>query len=439
VKGSVLTPGDAAYEAARPVYFTALERRPAAIVRAADAQDVARVVRLVRASGSDLAIRNGGHSLAGHGLGEGGIVLDVRELRTLDLDVRARTARAGAGLTAGEYTVAAGAHGLATGFGDAPSVGIAGITLAGGVGFLHRRYGMTIDNLVGAELVTADGEIVRVDADSDAELFWAIRGGGGNFGVVTRLDLRLSPVDVVLGGMLMVPATAQRLVDFLDAAANAPDELTTILVLAPVPPMPAIPYEQHGRWAITVLAVYAGDVAAGERAMAPFRAAATPLLDGVRPMRYPEMYEGDHPHPPAVAVHTRFIDALDVAAAKQLLERLQTGTAPMRMAQFRPLGGAVARVPADATAFAHRDRGFIANVGAVLDDPASAPEQGAWARSVAQELGGEPEGAYVAFLGRDGEARIREAYPGASWDRLSRVKARYDPTNLFRHNQNIAP
>lgn len=441
VSGEVLTSDDDGYDAGRTVYFTSIDRRPDVIVRPRDAADVARVVTVARESGSDLAVRSGGHSFAAHGVRDGGIVLDMRSLRSLDIDVKRRVARAGAGLSAGEYTKATGAHGLATGFGDAPSVGISGITLAGGIGFLHRRHGMTIDHLLGAEVVTADGRIVRADAHSHEDLYWAIRGGGGGFGVVTQLEYRLAPVDQVLGGMMMLPAAPASLVTLLELAYAAPDELSLIAAVMPAPPMPFIPAEAHGTMIMMITLVYTGDIAEGERVVASIRTLAKPLLDAVRPMRYSAIYDGhaDAPHPAAVALHPRFIESLDIDAAATLFDRLRTGTAPMRMAQFRPLGGAVARVPSDATAFAHRDRRFIASVGAMFERPEQHAEYAAWAAVGAAGLSDDAPGAYVGFLGAEGAARIAEAYPGGTGTRLAQIKRQYDPTNLFAGNHSVAP
>ena len=257
------------------------------------------MVFLARETGLELAVRSGGHSGAGHGVCEGGIVLDLADMRALDIDVDGRTVWAEAGLTAGEYTTAAGAHGLATGFGDTGSVGIGGITLAGGVGFLARKYGLTIDSLLAAEVVTADGELVRVDAESHPDLFWAIRGGGGNFGVVTRFQFRLHEVDSIVGGVLMLPATPEVIASFIAEAGAAPEELSTIANVMPAPPLPFVPAEHHGRPAVMALMAYAGATEAGERAIAAFRALAAPLADMVKPMPYPEIFapdeEGYHP------------------------------------------------------------------------------------------------------------------------------------------------
>ncbi len=440
LNGRVIAPDDARYDQARTVFYGGIDRRPAVIVRAGDATDVARVISLARETGLELAIRSGGHSLAGHGVSEGGIVLDLSDMRALDIDVKHRSAWAQTGLTAGEYTVAAGAYGLATGFGDTRSVGIGGITLSGGVGYLVRKHGLTIDNLLAADIVTADGQLLRVDAETHPDLFWAIRGGGGNFGVVTRFQFRLHELDMVVGGMLMLPATPDIIASFVAEAEAAPDELSIIANIMFAPPMPFVPAEHHGRLIIMALICYAGAADAGERAIAPFRALAAPIADMVRPMPYPEIFPPDEAgyHPVAIG-RTMFVDAINRQAAETIIDHLQASTAPMRVAQLRVLGGAVARVPADATAFAHRQRRMMANVAALYERPDEAAQHEAWVTNFAAALRQGASGAYVGFLGNDGQARIREAYPSSTWDRLVAIKRRYDPTNLFRLNQNIPP
>ena len=271
MSGRVIGPGDAVYDAARTVFYGGFDRRPLAIVRAADAVDVSRVVTLAAEADLELAVRSGGHSLAGHGVSDGGIVLDLTEMTALDIDPKGRTAWAQAGLTTGEYTAAAQAHGLATGFGDTGSVGIGGITLGGGIGFLSRKHGLTIDSLLGADMVTADGEARRVDAENHPDLFWAIRGGGGNFGVVTRFHYRLHEVGTVVGGVLILPATPDNILSFVAAADSAPEELTTIANVMKAPPMPFLPEDLVGRLVIFGMMMHVGSVEAGERAIAPFR------------------------------------------------------------------------------------------------------------------------------------------------------------------------
>ncbi len=442
VRGQVITPQDAEYDEARTVFYGGIDRHPAVIVQVADAADVARVVTFARENGAELAVRSGGHSMAGHGVSEGGIVIDLARMKGLEIDVEGRTAWAEAGLTAGEYTEAAGAHGLATGFGDAGSVGIGGITLGGGVGFLVRKHGLTIDSLLAAEIVTADGQIRHIDDDNHPDLFWAIRGGGGNFGVVTRFKFRLQPVDTIVGGTLILPASPAILRDFVAAAEAAPEELSTIGAVMIAPPMPFIPAEHHGQLVTMIMLVYAGDVEAGERAVAPFRALATPLADMVRPMAYTEMYppddEGEAYHPVA-AIRTMFLDTFGQREVDTVFEHLRAATGQMSVMQIRALGGAMARVPAEATAFAHRTRRFMVNVAALYQNADDAPAQEAWVSDFAAALRQDSMGAYVNFLGDEGAARVREAYPGATWDRLAAVKARYDPTNLFHVNQNITP
>jgi FAD/FMN-containing dehydrogenase len=440
VRGRIITPDDTDYDAARTVTLGDIDSRPAAIVRVADAADVSALVSLARETGLELAVRCGGHSAAGHSTIDGGVVLDVRDLNGLDLDLDGRTAWAGSGLTAGEVTTALAEHGLAIGFGDTGSVGIGGITLGGGVGYLVRKHGLTIDNLLAAEIVTADGEVRIVDADHEPDLFWAIRGGGGNFGVATRFRYRLQELDGVVGGILVLPATPETIAGFIAAADAAPEELSSIANVMPCPPMPFVPEEHHGKLVILAMMAFAGPADQGEAAYAPFRALAEPLADMVRPIPYPEMYPPEDPdyHPTAVA-RTMFMDYVDLPVAKTIQGYLEASDATMRVAQLRVLGGAAARVPDDATAYAHRTSKIMVNVAAFYEGEEDKPRREAWlAEFAAALLQGDP-GAYVNVLGDEGEIRVRAAYPGATWDRLVAIKAKYDPANVFRRNQNIPP
>ncbi len=436
----MIAPGDAGYDAARTVFYGGNDRRPAVIIRVADAVDVARVISLARETGLELAIRSGGHSNAGHSVTEGGIVLDLSGMRELQIDAERRTAWAEPGLTAGEYTAAAATYGLVTGFGDTASVGIGGLTLGGGVGYLVRKHGLTIDDLLAADVVTADGELLHTDAESYPDLFWAIRGGGGNFGVATRFRFRLHEMSTFVGGLLILPATPEVIASFIAAADAAPEELSIIASIMPAPPMPFLPPEQHGKLVVFAMLAYAGAVEDGMRAIAPFRALAAPVADMVRPMPYLEMYppEQEGFHPLAIG-RTMFIDRVDRGVAETIVDYLQSSDAAMRVAQLRVLGGAMARVPVDATAFAHRKRRIMANVASFYTGPEDQPVRQAWVESFAAALRQGDSGAYVNFLSDEGEARVREAYPGPTWDRLAAIKAHYDPANLFRLNQNIPP
>jgi FAD/FMN-containing dehydrogenase len=438
--GRVVAPGDPGYDRARKVFYGKFDRRPAAVVRPSNAAEVARAVALAAETGVELAVRSGGHSLAGHSTTEGGIVLDLSGMTALDIDLEGRTAWAQGGLTAGAYTAAVGAHGLATGFGDTGSVGIGGLTLGGGIGFLVRKHGLTIDHLLAAELVTADGRVLAVDDEQHPELFWAIRGGGGNFGVATRLRFRLQELASIVGGMLVLPATPEVIAGFVAAAEAAPEELSGIANVMVAPPLPFLPPSAHGRLVVLGLLAYAGDAEAGERALAPFRALAEPMADTLQPMPYAQMFppEEEEYHPLAVG-RTMFVDSIDGEVAGTILRHLEASDAAVRVAQLRVLGGAMARVPAEATAFAHRHSRIMVNVAAFYDGPADKDRRQAWADDFTAALRQGDGGAYVNFLGDEGPEAVRQAYPDSTWDRLVEVKRRYDPDNLFRLNQNIPP
>jgi FAD/FMN-containing dehydrogenase len=440
IKGRLIAPDDPGYDRARTVFAATVDRRPALIVRAADAADVARVVAIAHETGMELAVRSGGHSPAGHGVSEGGIVLDLRDMQGLEIDVERRTARADAGMTAGQYSIAADEHGLATGFGDMGTVGISGITLSGGVGYLSRKHGLTVDNLLAADVVTADGELVRTSPEEHPDLFWAIRGGGGNFGVATRLEFRLQPVDGFVGGMLVLPATASVIASFVSEAEAAPDELSTIANVMTAPPLPFLPPELHGRLILMALLGYVGPAEDAERTIARFRALATPLADMVGPMPYPQIFPPeDESYRPVAESRTMFVDDFDERTADMVLDRLRASNASMAAAQLRVLGGAIARVPADATAYAHRERRIMVNVAAIYERREEQPEHAAWVDGLATALNRGDAAGYTGFLRDEGQERVRAAYPGATWDRLAAIKARYDPDNVFRLNQNIPP
>jgi hypothetical protein len=289
-----------------------------------------------------------------------------------------------------------------------------------------------------AEIVTADGNLLHADADTHPDLFWAIRGGG-NFGVATRFRFRLHEVDTIVGGMLLLPATPDVIDSFVAEGEAAPEDLSTIANIMPAPPMPFVPAEHHGRLVIMVMLVYAGEVEAGERAIAPFRALATPLADTVGPKPYPEMYETTGPGPEEEVARSLFIDSVDGRVAETMVEHLHASTAPLAVAQLRVLGGAMARVPAEATAFAHRKRRIMVALAAVYEHREEAAVHEDWVTGFAAALDQGDAGVYANFLGDEGEARVREAYPGSTWERLAAIKGRYDPANLFRLNQNIAP
>jgi len=436
VRGAVLTPGDAGYDEAREVFNAAADRRPAAIVRPADAEDVAAVLTHARDRGAGVAVRGGGHSFAAHGVADGVVLLDMRSMGAVEIDPDARVGRAQGGATAGDYTVAADAHGLATGFGDNPGVGIAGLTVGGGIGYLVREHGLTVDDLLGAEVVTPDGEIRAVDAEREPDLFWALRGGGGNFGVVTELRFRLHPIGSVYGGFLVLPLDAEILAGFAEYAAAAPEALSMIGRAVPAPPVPFIPAQHHGELVLIVALVYDGDADAGREALAPVRALAEPIADLVRETGYATMFaEEGGPERAAVAMRTALTDAID---AEAIVEGVRTATTPFKAAEIRALGGAMARVPADATAFAFRDSRYMVSIGAMSFGPerdVEALEASATQRAEAAGLADRP--GYVNYMGA--RQPVEAAYPEATLARLAEVKRRYDPDNVLRFNHNVAP
>ena len=440
LKGHVITPDDPDYDSIRIGLNIEIVRHPALIVRPANALDISRVVKLARETGAELAVRSGGHSLAGFSTSDGGIVLDLSQMKGLEINLDERSAWAEPGLTAGEYSSEVAKHGLATGFGDTATVGIGGLTTGGGIGYLVRKHGLTIDNLLAAEIVTADGEILYVDAQSHSDLFWAIRGGGGNFGIITRFQYRLHNVDTIIGGMLVLPATAEVISSFAAHAEAAPDELSTIVSIMPAPPMPFIPEAYHGQLVTIAMLAYSGDLDEGLRVVAPFRQLAKPIVDMIGPMPYTDIYWPDDPDfHPATALRSKFIDRIDEHAAQIMIEQLNQSSAPIRIAEFRVLGGAMSRIPSEATAFAHRNARVMASFIIQYEDREEAAIHNAWVTESAAKLGQDESAVYVNFLGNEGKARLNEAYPSATQERLSTIKAKYDPTNVFRRNHNIAP
>ena len=439
LNGRLLRPGDADYDTARLTQNRAYNRYPVAIVQAADASDVARAVTLARETGLDLAVRSGGHSVAGHSTADDALMLDLAGMKALHIDPVRRLVWAQPGLTAGEVTNALAEHGLAVPFGDTSSVGIAGLTLGGGIGYLVRKYGLAIDNLVSVELVTADGRLLIASERQKPELFWAVRGGGGNFGVITRLVYHAQPVSTVFGGALFLPGTREVIASIMPLALAAPEELSVIAFVMDAPPAPFIPADRVGELSVMLTFVYAGDPVDGEAAIAPFRALAEPIADLAGPMPYPGIYafteEGAKPD--AFLVRSAFLDTVDDQTVDTIIEYLSRATTPGAMIQLRGLGGAIARVPAGATAFAHRAAQVLFAVITVYEG--AAEPHVAWTEELFDVVRPQARGVYSNFLGNEGTERLHEAYPTATYQRLAELKRRFDPANLFRLNQNIAP
>jgi FAD/FMN-containing dehydrogenase len=444
LRGELILPGDPDYEAARGVWNGAFDRRPAMIARCADVEDVVAAVQFAHEQSLAVSVRSGGHSFAGYGTSHGGLVIDLSGMKSISIDPTRHIARLEPGLTWGEVAKALQPYGLALTAGDTASVGVGGLLLGGGIGWMVRKYGLTIDRLRAVELVTADGEILHVSADEHAELFWGLRGGGGNFGIATAFEVDLHSGGMVLGGAVFYEATeAERIIQaYSRYASAAPDELTTMVTLMAAPPAPFIPQEKQGVPCVAIMVCYTGDLAEGAHVVAPLRQLGTPIADLISPMPYPAMFaltEKATIRGLQHSVRSLFLRAFSDEVIHAIVEEAATIMSPMTLVQVRILGGAMNRVAADATAFAHRDKQALVMVSNFA--PPAAPAEPARARTEQfwQVLQSYADGAYVNFLGDEGEQRVHEAYPPATYVRLAGLKKYYDPTNLFHFNQNIPP
>ena len=443
--GELIRPGDAQYDDARAVWNGAIDRRPEIIARCTSADDVAAAIRLARDRDLPLAVRGGGHSVSGLSVCDGGVVIDLSPLRAISVDPRARTARAGAGVLWGELDAATQAHGLATVGGIVTHTGIAGLTLGGGIGWLMRKHGAVVDNLLAADLVTVDGEQIRAGEDERPDLLWALRGGGGNFGVVTSFEYRLHELGTVLAGPMYfaledAPEVLRR---YRDLAAAAPDELTTIVNLRQAPPLPLIPEAFHGRPVLMVGVCYAGAHERGEELLRELRGL-EPLVDAITPRRYTELqrlFDPSVPHGWHYHWKTCELPPFEDHAIDTLCEQAARITSPRSYIIVFQLGGAVARVPSGATAFAQRDAAHNVNINAVwLPDDPEAERHVRWADDAFAALAPAARGrAYVNFLASEPQERVRAAYGAETYARLAALKRRYDPENVLRLNQNVRP
>ena len=442
VRGAVIQPADAGYDQARAVYNALHDRRPALIVRAAGAGDVITTVNAARANDVALAVRGGGHSIAGFSTCDGGIVLDLGNMRGIRVDPSQRTVRAEAGCTWGDLDHATHAFGLATTGGIVSTTGIAGLTLGGGMGFLARRCGLSCDNLISADVVTADGAFLTCTSSRNPDLFWGLRGGGGNFGVVTSLEYRLHPVSDVLGGPTFYPLDADVARGYLDMMSDAPEALGAVLGFVLGPPAPFLPEHWHGRPMIVVLTCWSGP--ADDDGQIRDRLSRVGPITGqfVERMPYPTINTlFDQALPAGLRHYWKGVYAreLTIDAIGVHLDYGATLPAPQTATLLFPLDGACHRVAPEQTAFAYRDVAFAAGFGASWSDPADDDANIAWTRAYDAALRPHStHGGYVNFMAPDDADRVRVNY-GHSYDRLAGIKRRYDPGNLFRLNHNIAP
>jgi FAD/FMN-containing dehydrogenase len=445
-RGELVLPSDDTYEQTRRVWNAAIDRRPALIARCSGVVDVVRAVQFAHERELLLAVRGGGHNVAGHGSCHGGLLVDLSAMRGVSVDLAGRTATVRAGATWGDLDHETQAYGLATTGGLVSTTGIAGLTLGGGFGWLMRRHGLACDNLLSVQLVTAGGRIVRASADENADLFWGLRGGGGNFGIVTSFEFRLHPVGpLVTAGAIFFPAeVAGDLLRFYrDWVEEVPDELTTVVNLAIAPASSFLPEQIHGKRVAIVSGCYAGEPEDGANAFQPLKKFGVPLADLIAPMPYTELQrlvDGQW----GSGLHNYFksswLPRLDEAAIETLLFAHEQVLSTETKIQLYHFGGAVARVGRDETAFARRDAPYLLNIAARWQDPAETDLHVGWAAALHETMTPfATGGVYVNFLGEEGHARVRAAYGEHTYARLVDLKRRYDPTNLFRVNQNIPP
>ena len=444
-RGQLISPGDDGYDAARRVWNGAIDRRPALIARVSGAADVVTAVRFAGEQGLPVSIRGGGHSAPGFAVANGALMIDMSDVKEIRIDPAARVAVAGSGLLWSELDAATQAYGLATTGGVVGDTGVAGLTLGGGLGFMDRLAGLTCDNLLGAEVVTADGQVLQAGEDAHPDLFWALRGGGGNFGVVTSFSYRLHPVTEVFGGLLCytMDRAAEVLRAYREVSADAPDRLALYAGVVAAPPAPFVPEHLRGRRVVGLIPVYFGPAGEAARALAPLLAAAPPVLDLTKPMSYREVQQlTDGLNPPGMHHYytTEWLRGLDDRTIDEVLEAAADAPSPRSVVTLKRMGGAAGRVPADATPFWYRGAAYHLDIHAQWA-PGEPPEPHvAWARGARQAARRDwAGGGYVNFIesGPD-TGRVRAAF-GGNYARLTQIKAAYDPDNFFHINNNILP
>jgi len=445
LRGGLVRPGEGTYEEQRRVWNGSIDRHPALIARCAGVADVIAAVRFARTHGLLVAVRGGGHSFPGYSVCDGGMVIDLSLMKGIRVDPEGRTARAQAGVLLGELDRETQEFGLAVPAGIVTHTGVSGLTLGGGLGWLMRKYGLTIDQLLSVDVITADGEFVKASATENADLFWGVRGGGGNFGIVTEFEFRLNPLGpTVLAGPIFWPiAESPRLLRFYrDWIADAPDELMTIVVHRRAPAVPFVPPELHGQLVVSVVCCYAGPVDEGERVVRPLRRFGSPVLDLCEPkpfVAHQSMFDPIFPHG-----WWYYFRACDVAELTDevidiTVEHATRIRSPLTAFPIWHLGGATARVGEDETVFNGRAAGHTFNISAATETADGFDHEREWVRTFWSALAPYHTSVYVNFLMDEGEERIRQAYGAAKYDRLKALKRKYDPDNFFRLNQNIPP
>lgn len=443
--GAVLVPGSDAYEVARKVWNGMIDRRPAVIAQCLTVADVVAALRFAQERAIIVAIRGGGHNVAGNAVCDGGMMIDLARMNAVAVDADGQRVTVGGGCLLQDMDRATEAHGMATPGGIVSSTGVAGLTLGGGFGWLSRTHGLTIDNLVSAEIVTADGRVLTASLDEHPELFWAIRGGGGNFGVVTSFEFRLHPLlNGIYAGLIVRPI--EEALDFVrfyrEFAASAPDELSAWLVIRRAPPLPFLPKEVHGSLVLVTAVAYAGEPADAERLVAPLRGFGSPVGEHLGVMPYADWqatFDGLAGPGARNYWKSHYLSDLGDELVETIVDAMRNAPSPDCETFIPQLRGAIARVADDATAYAHRDARFAVNIHTRWTDAADDERSIEWARAFFESMRPFADGVYVNFLSDEGSQRVRDAYSEETWARLVGVKNAYDPQNVFRLNQNIPP
>jgi FAD/FMN-containing dehydrogenase len=445
LRGRLIRPEDPSYNSARAVWNGMIDRRPAMIVRCADSQDVIQTVKFARQSNLPVSVRGGGHGVAGKAVSDDAIMIDLSLLNSVDVDPDSRIAHVGGGATLGDLDKETQAHGLATTGGLVSETGIAGLTLGGGIGYLARRFGLTLDNLVSAKVVTADGELLHADNTTNQDLFWAIRGGGGNFGVVTSFSFQLHQVgpEVVAAQIFYPFEQAERVLrSYRDLMATAPDELSCYALAVNIPPVEPFPEEHHGKTAIVLVGCYTGETKDGLALFEPLKNLGDPIVALVSPMPYTTLqqsFDAGTPKGQRYYWKAHYFEEISDDAIAKFVELANSLPGAFSIAGFEPMGGAINRVNSTDTAFAHRDASFSFGIWAGWSDPGDDKRMIAWAREFHEAM--KPYstgGAYFNYLDRDDEDLLASTL-GLAHQRLREIKAKYDPDNFFRLNQNIKP
>jgi FAD/FMN-containing dehydrogenase len=445
LRGELICPGDAGYDEARGVFNVMIDRKPALIARCAGVADVISAVNFARTNGLLVAVRGGGHHVAGYAVCDGGLVIDLSPMKGMRIDPEARTVRAEAGLTWGELNHDLQAFGLGATGGYVSITGIAGLTLGGGFGWLMRKHGLACDNLRSVDIVTADGQFLTASATQNQDLFWGVRGGGGNFGVVTSFEFQVHPVGMVLSGLLIHPLERAKEVLrlFREHAPTVPEELTWGVLFFSVPPVPFLPPEAHGAPVVAIALCYAGDLTTGERVLRPLREFGPPLVDAVQPMPFSvAQTSADILWPPGLHNYWKstFLHDLGDDAIDTIVDRFASVPSPQTVVVVEEPGGAISRVGEEETAFAHRRWAYNFLVTSAWESPTQSEQNIGWTREFWEAM--QPFAAnavYVNFESWEGEDRVKAAYSPQIYDRLVGLKNKYDPTNLFRLNLNIKP